>query len=120
MNDLGNDPTHNIKPRNRKLRVAIATVIAVMVASYTVAVLTGAIASVRQLSAADVILLVLVGGLIAVILRPEILKDVSSLSWAGVRIDLRHVQERQQEIQGSKTFWTRFSPCCSLLMCSSI
>lgn len=101
MNDVNDHTTHDTKPstQNRNKRIAAATIIGAIVVSYIVAVLAGAIVPVRQLSAADLVLLVLVGGLIMVILRPETLKEISSLSAAGVRIDLNHVQERQRELQ---------------------
>jgi hypothetical protein len=97
MNDVNDQATHHIKPS--KLRIMTAAIIAVLAVGYTAVVFSGVLASARQLSAADLVLLVLVGGLIVVILRPETIKEISSLSAAGVRIELNHVQQRQQELQ---------------------
>lgn len=95
--NVNDQATHHIKPG--KLRIVTSAIIAVLAAGYTATVLSGAIAPVRQLSAADLVLLVLVGGLIVVILRPETIKEINSFSAAGVRFELNHVQQRQQELQ---------------------
>jgi choline-glycine betaine transporter len=68
MNDVNNQARYHIMPG--KLRIVTVAIIAVLAVGYTAAVLSGVIAPVRQLSAADLILLVLAGGLILVILRP--------------------------------------------------
>lgn len=95
--NVNDQATYHIKPG--KIRIVTSAIIAVLAVVYTAAVLSGAIAPVRQLSAADLVLLVLVGGLIVVILRPETIKEINSFSAAGVRFELNHVQQRQQELQ---------------------
>jgi hypothetical protein len=84
--------------RSRTLRGLIAAIIAVLVVGYTVAVITGAVAPSRQLSATSIILLALAGGAIAVMIRPEALQAISSLSAGGVRVDLKEVQNVQVEL----------------------
>lgn len=84
--------------RSRTLRGLIAAIIAVLVVGYTVAVITGMVAPSRQLSAPSIILLALAGGAIAVMIRPEALQAISSLSAGGVRVDLRKVQNVQVEL----------------------
>ena len=99
MTDVNGRAGHHIKPG--KLRIAIAAIIAVLAMGYTAAVLSGVIKPARQLSAADLVLLVLAGVLIVMILRPETIKEINSFSAAGVQFELNHVQQRQQELQDS-------------------
>ena len=97
MTDVNDRAGRHIKPG--KLRIAIAAIIAVLAMGYTAAVLSGVIKPARQLSAADLVLLVLAGVLIVMILRPETIKEINSFSAAGVQFELNHVQQRQQELQ---------------------
>jgi hypothetical protein len=83
---------------SRTLRGLIAVIIAVLVVGYTAAVLAGAVAPNRQLSATGIVLLALAGGAIAVIVHPEALQAISSLSAGGVRVDLKEVQNVQMEL----------------------
>lgn len=84
--------------QNRTWRGVIAAIIAILVVGYTVVVLTGVVAPNRRLSATDLILLALAGGVIAVIIRPEALQAISSLSVGSVRVELQKVQDIQLEL----------------------
>lgn len=80
------------------LRVAVAGLIAVLVVGYTVAVLAGAIATNRQLSATDIALLALGGIAVSLVIWPAALKDVKSLSVGAFRVDIDNIQRGQDEI----------------------
>lgn len=80
------------------VRVGIAVLIAVLVIGYTVAVLAGAIATNRHLSATDIALLALGGIAVSLVIWPSALKDVKSLSVGSFRVDIDNIQRGQDEI----------------------
>jgi hypothetical protein len=84
--------------RQRALRMLIAVIIALLVVGYTVAVLAGLVEPTHQLSITSVVLLALAGGVIVVLVHPEALQVISSLSAGGIRIDLEKVQDRQETL----------------------
>lgn len=100
MADAQRDTDRNEPPaiRNRALRALIAVLIGILAVGYTVAVLAGDIASNRQLSATHLILLVVAGIAVVLIVWPQDLGKISSLSAGGVRVDLRAVQDSQKEL----------------------
>src|ERR1700730_4798797 len=100
MNGTSNNSSSDSVPgtQNHTLRLAIAVIIAVLAVGYTAAVLAGAVAPNHQLSGTNLILLVLAGGMIAVIIRPDVISKISSFSAAGVQVTLKEVQDKQEEL----------------------
>jgi len=75
-------------------------VIVVLVLGYTVAVVAGAIATNRQLSATDIALFALAGIAVSLIVWPSALKEVKSLSFGAFRVDIDQIQRDQDQILG--------------------
>jgi hypothetical protein len=88
------------QPGSHALRRLIAGIIALLVIGYTAAVIAGMVPPSRQLSLTSIVLLALAGGAIAVIVYPEALEAISSLSAGGVRVDLdlKRVKRAQAEL----------------------
>ena len=100
MDDAKRDTDRSERPaiHNRALRALIAVLIGIPAAGYTAAVLAGDVAPNRQLSGTHLILLVVTGIAIVLIVWPQDLGKISSLSAGGVRVDLRAVQDSQKEL----------------------
>jgi hypothetical protein len=79
-----------------KSRVLCATLIAVVVLSYTTAVVIGKIPAERQLSGTNLVLLVSTAVLCLLIVRPQVLDRLGSFEGLGFKFELlQQLQERQ-------------------------
>jgi hypothetical protein len=81
------------------LRGLTAVVIVVVVLTYTVAVVAGGIAPNRQLSATDILLLLLAGVAVTVIIWPAALRDIKILKFGTSGLEFERMQEQQGQLQ---------------------
>jgi hypothetical protein len=81
-------------------RIVTAIVIVLLVLAYTAAVVAGAIAPSRRLSATHIALLVIAGLAVGVILRPDVLGHIRlfKVGTGGVEIEIKELQEQQGKL----------------------
>jgi hypothetical protein len=80
-----------------RTRIFAALVIVLLVLAYTTAVVAGAIAPSRRLSATHVALLVIAGVAVAVILRPDVLRQIRLFKVGTTGLEIERIQELQQQ-----------------------
>ena len=78
-------------------RVLSVGLIGLFAALYTAGVLTGTVKPDRQLSAAHLALLAVSGAAVALLLRPDALRRITSLTAAGVSIEIEKIQQQVSE-----------------------